>query len=450
MNRTRRPDRSRNDALVNASRRIQLWVVAVGLLVGPGIACSPRGLDRSESLAAKLETEIPEVIARGSSPSMQIAVVHGDRLIWSRGFGEDPRVDSVYMNGSVQKSFGAVAVLQLAERGLVDLDADVSTYLPFELRHPGHPNEPVTIGMLLDHRSGLDAANHQFAWDTGSVFSPDYRPACPPDLLEMSLEQFMAASLTPEGSNYDEGIWVATPGSRYHYSLVAFALLRAMVERVAGQSFPDHMRQNIFDPLGMTNSGYSAEPFAGRHTVPHTRIDGENVELPVWNGRGYMMHTTAEDQARFMLALMHRGQAADFRLLRSETVELMQTSTSRRKVLFRSSPDLQRVGDGPGLHQLRGGWHGYGGSTPGYQCLLRFHPSKKVGYVILTNVNAILGGGDNYASARSEIYDVQDALVAVLDPTLPIRSRTGELLIVGAVALAWAAAVGLLWRRGRG
>jgi hypothetical protein len=42
-------------------------------------------------------------------------------------------------------------------------NADVSTYLPFELRHPGHPNEPVTIGMLLDHRSGLDAANHQFA-----------------------------------------------------------------------------------------------------------------------------------------------------------------------------------------------------------------------------------------------------------------------------------------------
>jgi len=133
-----------------------------------------------------------------------------------------------------------------------------------------------------------------------------------------------------------------------------------------------------------------------------------------------------------------------------ETVELMRTAPSRFKVLFRSGPDLQRVGDGPGPHLLRSGWYGYGGSTPGYQCLWRFHPSKQVGYVILTNVNAILGGGDNYASARKEIYEVQDALVAVLDPTLAVRSRTAELAIVGALAaMASAAVFDLLRRRGR-
>jgi CubicO group peptidase (beta-lactamase class C family) len=197
----------------------------------------------------------------------------------------------------------------------------------------------------------------------------------------------------------------------------------------------------------MTSSGYSAEQFAGRHTVPHTRIDGGNVALPIWSGRGHMMHTTAEDQARFMLALMHGGESGDFRLLRPETVELMQTSATRHKVLFRSSPDLQRTGDGPGLHEFRGGWFGYGGSTPGYQCLWRYHPSKQVGYVILTNVNAILGGGVNYASARREIYDVQDALVAVLDPTLVVRSRTAEAAIVGAIALGWAVVFVLWWRR---
>ena len=200
MNRVHRPDRGRNDTSVSLSRRIRVWVVAAGLLIGLGAACSPQGSDGSASLVAKLEAQIPEVIARGNSPSTQVAVVHGDRLIWSRGFGEDPRVNSVHMNGSVQKVFDAVAVLQLVERGLVDLDVDVGTYLPFELRHPGHPNEPVTIRMLLAHRAGLGAADHQFAWDTGSVFSPAFRPACPPDLLEMSLEQFLAASLTPEGS----------------------------------------------------------------------------------------------------------------------------------------------------------------------------------------------------------------------------------------------------------
>ena len=235
--------------------------VALALLIGTGIACSPGVPDRSRSLTAELEARIPDVVAQGNSPSMQVAVVHGNRLIWSRAFGEDQRIDSVYMNGSVQKSFDAAAVLQLAERGLIDLDADVANYLPFPLRHPDHPDEPVTTRMLLDHRAGLGAANHQFAWDTGSVFSPVYRPPCPPYLLEMSLEQFMAASLTPEGPNYSAGIWVARPGAGYRYSLVAFALLRSMVERVTGQSYADYMRQNLFEPLGMTGSGYSAEPF---------------------------------------------------------------------------------------------------------------------------------------------------------------------------------------------
>jgi len=80
---------------------------------------------------------------------------------------------------------------------------------------------------------------------------------------------------------------------------------------------------------------------------------------------------------------------------------------------------------------------------------LRFHPSRQVGYVILSNVNAILGGGENYESARSDIYRVQDALISILDPTLTIRRRAGELGIVGALIL-WFCVVGLLVRRRKG
>jgi hypothetical protein len=80
---------------------------------------------------------------------------------------------------------------------------------------------------------------------------------------------------------------------------------------------------------------------------------------------------------------------------------------------------------------FRSGWFGHGGSAPGFQCLFRFHPSRQVDYVILSNVNAILGGGENYESARSEIYGVQDALISILDPTFLIRRRAGELGIIG-------------------
>ena len=198
------------------------------------------------------------------------------------------------------------------------------------------------------------------------------------------------------------------------------------------------MHENIFVPLGMTNSGFSAEEFAGRHAIPYTRIEGKNIELPIWNGQGSMMHTTAGDMAKFMLALINGGRVGDFQLLQPETIELMQQSMTRFNTLsfFRSNDDLTYIGHGLGLFAFRGGWFGYGGSAPGFQSLLRFNPSRQVGYVILSNVNAILGGGENYESARREVYEVQDALISILDPTFVIRRlTTSEIGLVGAMVV---------------
>jgi CubicO group peptidase (beta-lactamase class C family) len=379
------------------------------------------------SLVAKLDAELPIVVASGNSPSIQVAVVHRDEIVWSQALGENTSVNHVYMNASVQKVFTAVAVLQLVERGLVDLDGDVQEYVPFTVRHPGFPETPITVRMLLVHRSGLAEFPHQFEWDTECTFSPQYRPSCPDHVLAKSHEEFLIASLMPGGSNYNQRAWVFEPGKEYHYSVSAYPLLRYLVGQVAGQSYAEYMNEHIFDPLGMTSSGFSADEFLERHTIPYTRIDGKNIELPIWNGQGSMMHTTAEDMAKFVRALLNDGQYGDFQLLHPETVELMQQTTSRFKIVLESSDDLPRKGHGLGLFILGGGWLGFGGSAPGYQCLLRFHPSRQVGYVIQSNVNGILG--NNYESARSDIYEAQNALVSILDPTFVIRHQVGAMAL---------------------
>ena len=192
--------------------RSRLPLVLSGLLVVFFTACSGTGLGDTASLVAELVAELPIVIASGNSPSIQVAVVRQDQVIWSQAFGESSSVEHVYMNASVQKVFTAIAVMQLVERGIVDLDTDVSMYVPFAVRHPGFLETPITVRMLLAHRSGLDAFPHQFAWDTESTFSPQYRPPCPDHLLVMSHEEFLIASLTPKGVNYDQRAWVHEPG----------------------------------------------------------------------------------------------------------------------------------------------------------------------------------------------------------------------------------------------
>jgi CubicO group peptidase (beta-lactamase class C family) len=104
----------------------------------------------------------------------------------------------------------------------------------------------------------------------------------------------------------------------------------------------------------MTNSGFSADEFADHHKIPYTRNKGENIELPSWNGQGWMIHTTAEDMAKFLLAIMNDGQYGDYKLLQAETIELMQQSTTSFKFLFKSSDDLPRKGHGLGLCVFRG------------------------------------------------------------------------------------------------
>ena len=239
------------------------------------------------------------------------------------------------------------------------------------------------------------------------------------------------------------------PDSQSRCSVSAHPLLHLLVEEASEQTYSDYMQDNVFGPLRMANSAFNPDGFLDRHTIPHARIDGDNIKLPVWTGNGDMLHTTAEDQARLMIALMRGGRIDDFTLLRPESVELMCQPASRFRILFKTSRDQQPSGHGLGVFLFRGGWVGHGGSSPGFQTLWRYHPTKRLGYVIMSNVNGILGGGANYDSARSGIFSVQDSLLAVLDPALRIRSRTAEIAIVGAVVLMWVGIARRVWLRKR-
>lgn len=433
-------------ASVSSARRAAL---VAGFLVGLGLPHAAVADVEPAELVAELDAKISAVVARGHSPSLQLAVVHRERMVWSRAFGENTSVDHVYMNGSVQKVFDAVAVLKLVEKGVVDLDADVNSYLPFTVRHPRFPHRPITGRMLLDHRSGLVEFPHQFEWDTECLFSPRDRAPCDTDLPKRSLGEYIEASLRSETPKFGDPVWLQEPDTGFRYSVGAYPLLRYLAERVSGQSFPEFIRENLFAPLEMTSSGFSAEEFADRHAVPYARVGGKDVALTVWNGNGFVMHTTAADQARLMIALMNGGRLGDREILRPETIARMSTATTRFSGLFKRSDDLQWSGHGLGLLLFRGGWFGYGGSTQGFQCLWRYHPRKRVGYVILSNVNAIQSGREDQESVRREVYSVQNALLAILDPTLTLRSRTAELAIAGSIALGWLVGMGVWWRRAR-
>jgi len=166
----------------------------------------------------------------------------------------------------------------------------------------------------------------------------------------------------------------------------------------------------------MLNTGSSTKDFVAQHSIPYTRVEGINIELPVWNGNGYMMRTTAEDIAIFMLAHMNNGYYNLFQLSQPETIKLMQTKTSRGKSILNPNSELPDPGYGLGLIHYSHGWLGHGGSTVGYQSLWQFNPSKQCGFIILTNINGILGGYDDFLSVWENVAAIRDIFLSKTDP----------------------------------
>ena len=387
-------------------RYASLLIASALLLFG----CSSPALE--EGAADKIN----QIIADGDLPAMQIAVVEGGELGESQAFGESVTTESVFMNGSVQKVFDAAAVLQLADEGWIDLEDDIDQYLDFSIRHPDYPETPITFRMLLAHRSGLDALDYQFSWDTECLFYPQYRSQCNLDLVDRPLDDFLVQSLTPEGINYTPAAWINPPGEKFHYSVSAFPLLRYLIEQVSGEPYPEYMENHIFQPLGMEHSGFNAADFPDQHSLPTSRLNGKNIALAVWNGNGYQMHTTAEDMAIFMLAMIQDGTYLGTQLLKIETVQLMETKISPGKNPFRPGEEYVENGYGLGLIHYTNGWLGHGGSTVGYQTLWMYNPSKECGFVIMTNINGILGGREDFDSIWNSVSAVRNLLFSKLHP----------------------------------
>ncbi|MFX0108446.1 MAG: serine hydrolase domain-containing protein, partial [Candidatus Hodarchaeota archaeon] len=357
-----------------------------------GLLIPPTSATVAEIVSPHVEDEIQRIMTEGDIPSLHICVVSNGEINWVRGFGEQTSSDTVFLIGSIQKVPVAVSILQLYEDGIIELDADVNTYLPFSVRNPEYPNTSVTVRMLLSHRSGLDATvQPEFCYDWEGLYYPEYPRYYYSSVIGISLGEFLSECLTPSGLHYSSSNWLFEPGERYSYSNVGYKILMYLLETVSSQTISEYMQENIFGPLRMNNTGFNASDFEGHHATPYTRrLEPTNIELPVWNGQ-YMLRSTASDMGHLLIALMNGGEFGGHQLLEVDTVKMMSerefSLKSLTNLLFK---DKRWEGYGLGLELVSHGLLGHGGSTIGFTAECYFNPVQDIGFIRLSNVNAIL------------------------------------------------------------
>lgn len=205
--------------------------------------------------------------------------------------------DDVFRIGSITKQFTAVAILQLREKGQLQLDDDITKFIPDYPVYGYH----ISVANLLSHTSGIK--------DFGDIpgLSPDIRRRknSPADLINLLRDQPLEFA----------------PGTKYRYSNSNYVLLGYIIEKLSGESYEQYVRKHIFVPLGMTHAYYdSPEKIILNRVTGYLQRQGDTVVNADYLDPSYAyaagaLIMTAEDLFKWHLGLYR------YSILKKESLE---------------------------------------------------------------------------------------------------------------------------------
>jgi CubicO group peptidase (beta-lactamase class C family)/D-alanyl-D-alanine dipeptidase len=391
-------------------------------------------------VAERLSRMISREVADKRLPALSIALVDDQKIVWARGFGYARPEDAVpataatvYRVGSVSKLFTDIAVMQLVERGVVDLDAPITRYLPdFAPQNPF--GTAVTLRHLMTHRAGLVREP-----PLGSYFDSTAPP------LAATIASLNGTTLVYE------------PEQRSKYSNAGVAAVGYVLERLSGEPFARYVKRAVLDSLGLEDSGFEPTPQVERRLAGATMWapDGRRFPAPTFElgiAPAGSLYATVTDLGRFLAALFAGGRGARGRIATPETLRQMWT------------PQLAERGAETGfglgffVSRLDGRRRvGHDGAIYGFATTLAALPDDKLGVVVVTTLDAANSVTERVADAALRAMRAVRERKAIPEPAatqplqpaqarrltgryargereIELRERGGELFVVAGPA----------------
>jgi CubicO group peptidase (beta-lactamase class C family) len=256
------------------------------------------------SLVAPERKNVVESMAREDIPGAAVCFIHEGRA-WVEGFGVTDKgsnrrvsTDTIFSIQSTSKNLTATAIMLAVQRGLLDLDQPITTYLSdftVQSRFEQMPQRKMTLRHLLSHRAGF---THE------APVGNNYEPAFPDfEAHVRSISQ----------------TWLRYPvGERYRYSNLGFDLAGYILQIRCGMPFAEWLRTTLFEPLGMSDSTAATDMYV-RHqdrAVGHEKGYTVPLKTPLISSGG--VYTSARDMASYCRFHLNRGKADGRVILREE------------------------------------------------------------------------------------------------------------------------------------
>lgn len=327
---------------------------------------------------SKLNRFVLEKISKYRMPGIAIGLLKGGEIIYAKGFGlrdvegSLPQTPSTnHCIGSVTKSFTALAIMQLYERGKLSLEDPVSKYVDTI------KGAEIKIHHLLTHTSGIPALAYAESLINSYYYSRGlWLPISYPDHVLTYMSDYTS--------------WVLfKPGERWFYLNEGYVILGEIVRKVAGTKYEDYVRDNILDRLEMRKSYFDKDRFLGdndRATPYYLSPEGRLVRtepiFTITSDGG--LFSNVLDLLKYASMLINRGSYKGEYLVEPKSIELMESPHVK---LPYESPVSRFYGYGLIVHDdfLGRKLVSHSGSVLVYTAFLGYIPSEKVAVAVLAN-----------------------------------------------------------------
>lgn len=331
-----------------------------------------------------LEAEIQKVMSEYEAIGASVVVVKNNKICYHQTFGYNPDYndttlrkpipeDGIYWLASVSKTFISTAIMQLMEKRKLKLDDDINKYLKFSVRNPKYPETPITVRMLLCHRSSLN--DNHYGWSF--------------NLMKLDSESYYDSF-----NEYE-------PGEKYDYCNLGYTLLGAIIETVTGMRFDEYIDRFICEPLHLEGSfnltridseklvrTYLYDKSTNEFSIDKTIHDYKYVnkkladyELGISTSSlspAGGMRISATDLAKWMMVHMNYGKYDGKRIIKRRTEKKMWKPYWTDQNYAFAFSQYDKIVKGEKFIGMTGGSHGI-------SSVMFFNPFKKYGFVVITN-----------------------------------------------------------------
>jgi CubicO group peptidase (beta-lactamase class C family) len=354
-----------------------LRVIAIAA-IGTAVACSSpdsKQHERSGSvepidendLAAFVDSFVTARMTAERIPGAGFVFVQNGRVVLTRGYGladvaqQHPVVpdSTIWRIGSISKVFTATAVMQLVDRGQVELDAPIETYV-HRVGIPHSYPDPVTVRHLLTHTAGFDEIR------------PGTQAATRDSVLP--LDRFLEGRL----------VRIRPPGRTIAYSTYGITLAGEMIEEISGGTIETFFRRNIWEPLRMTRTSIDVPSSLQSDVAMGYEIDSDSLVAQPWEWYhttpASSVNATVADMGRFLLAHLQSGGDSDARLLSDAAFQEMH----RQQITMHPSIPGYALGfneDFVGDLRVLEHW----GMVAGFSSLMLLVPAEHTGFFVVNH-----------------------------------------------------------------